>query len=265
MSANTAIENGAKLWRAARLGQLPRVQRLLKHGADLGYRCDEHGTTALHQAVGNTRKDVVAALLEADASVDDEDNDGKTPLHYAESADLVEFLIAAGADVDHEDCEGKTPGRIALINQNEAVVEALISGRADRSKIYKPRKDTHRSRRVISDNQSTNEGPDLQHNDIRGAPDPSAKHEQNTGDNITTISTGLSDFHLRLTAGDNDRSSLVTPGDQIARRTPPQQHTMSLGRDELHGQLSAADGFPNSNTGGSEQALKLIIGIVSVC
>jgi ankyrin repeat protein len=52
--------------------------------------------------VANTRKDVVVVLLEADASVDDEDNDGKTPLHHAESADIVEILIAAGADVDHE-------------------------------------------------------------------------------------------------------------------------------------------------------------------
>ena len=54
------------------------------------------------------------ALLEADASVDDEDNEGKTALHFATDADIVVALIMAGADVDHEDHKGKTPGRLAL-------------------------------------------------------------------------------------------------------------------------------------------------------
>jgi hypothetical protein len=199
--------------------------------------------------VANTRKDVVVVLLEADASVDDEDNNGKTPLHYTESADIVESLIAAGADVDHEDGEGKTPGRIALINQNEAVVKALISGRADRSKIYERRKDSHRSRRVISDNQSTKEDADLRSNSFRETPDPSADHEQDTGDNMATVATELSDMYLHRTAGGSDHSSFATAGDQAARRTPPQQDVISRERNEVHGQPSAADGFPTSNTG----------------
>ena len=141
-----ATENGAKLWRAARFGQLPRVQRLLKLGADISYRCNEHGTTALHQAVGNSHTDVVEVLLAANANVDDEYNEGKTALHFTTSADIAQVLIIAGADVDHEDSEGKTPGRLARDREDTAVVQALINGHADPSKIYQPREETHSSR-----------------------------------------------------------------------------------------------------------------------
>ena len=175
-SNETATENGAKLWRAARLGQLPRVQRLLKLGADVSYRCNEYGTTALHQAVGNSHKDVVTALLEADANVDDEDHEGKTALHVSTSTDVVKALIMAGADVDHEDREGKTPGRLALERKNMAVVLALIYGHADSNKIYKPLEDTHSSGRVKSGNQSEEEVANLQHNHIGVIHDPSVTY-----------------------------------------------------------------------------------------
>lgn len=118
------------------MGQLPRVQRLIKLGANVGYRCDENGTTALHQAVDNSYKDVVEALLEAGASVDDEDDENATALHFASRQDVAETLIAAGADVDHEDRAGKTPGRRARDRQHMSVVEALIAGRADPSKMH---------------------------------------------------------------------------------------------------------------------------------
>jgi ankyrin repeat protein len=191
----TATENGAKLWRAARSGQLPRVQRLLKLGADVSYRCNEYGTTALHQAAGNSHKDVLEALLEAGSNVDDEDIKGSTALHYATSASVVEALIMAGADVDHEDREGKTPGRIALDCNNMAVVGALVSERADPSKIYEPRRSTDSSRRVTL-----------------------GKQEEDIGGRIPILAAQLSDMDLRRTAGDNNRSSLTTPVIQTTER-----------------------------------------------
>lgn len=107
------------------------------------------------------------ALLQADASIDDEDFEGKAALHFATDADIVVALIMAGADVDHEDNKGKTPGRLALDRNDTAVVEALINGRADPSKIYEPREEAG-SRLVTSGNGSEEEeeekeeDPDLQ-------------------------------------------------------------------------------------------------------
>lgn len=111
-------------------------------GADLDYHCEEDATTSLHQAVSNGHQDVMRALLEAGANVDEEDNSGATPLHLAARKDMVEMLISAGADLDHEDYAGRTPGRRALDRKNMVVVAALIDGCADRGKIYRMIQDT---------------------------------------------------------------------------------------------------------------------------
>lgn len=170
-STETATENGAKLWRAARFGQLPRVQRLLKLGANVGYRCNEHGTAALHQAAGDSHKDVMEALLESDANVDDMDHEGKTALHYATSVDIVKSLVMAGADVDHEGREGRTPGRVALVRKSTAVLNAFIEGLADPSKIFEPRLRTDSSRFETSGKLSEGEETDLQDYHALRAPD----------------------------------------------------------------------------------------------
>lgn len=273
----TATENGAKLWRAARLGQLPRVQRLLKLGADVAYRCDEHGTTALHQAVGDSHKDVVEALLEADASVDDVDFEGKTALHFATVADIVVALIMAGADVDHEDHQGKTPGRLALDRNDAAVVEALIDGRADPSKIYEPREDVG-SRLVTSGNQSDEEGdPDLQHYHFREAHDPSDKNEQNTGGRIPVLAKELD---VAPPTRSRNRSSLPKPGDCSKEQAVLHPHTNGPGREQMYKQdfishvpstlapkasshLPASGSTPALDVRKCDQGRRLIIAIVS--
>ncbi|GAB7334215.1 hypothetical protein MBLNU13_g06268t2 [Cladosporium sp. NU13] len=252
----TANENGAKLWRAARSGQLPRVRRLLKLGADLSYRCNEYGTTALHQAVGNSHRDVVEALLEADASVDDEDHEGKTALHFATSADVVEALIMAGADVDHENREGMTPGRLALDRQN------IDSEDEDENE----------------EEEDENADTGLQQDRVRGALGSLANYEQDTDGGIPILAAQLSDMELRLTAGNSDHSGCTTPGYHTKGHTPPQQYAIFQGRDQVHesylisempttmtpevsSPLSAADGLPSMEIGGSDQDCRLVIGI----
>lgn len=111
-------------------------------GADLDYHCEEDATTSLHQAALNGHQNVARALLEAGANVDEEDNTGATPLHFAARKEMVEILISAGADLDHEDHAGRTPGHRALGCNNMVVVAALIDGCADRGKIYRTIQDT---------------------------------------------------------------------------------------------------------------------------
>ena len=294
-STETATEKGVKLWRAARSGQLPRVRRLLKLGADVSYRCNEYGTTALHQAVGNSHNDVVEALLEADASVDDEDHEGKTALHFATTADIVEVLIMAGADVDHENREGKTPGRLALDRQIIDVVEALIGGRADPTKIYEMPEDTGSSKPLTygshsedkdeieedEEGEHENEQTGLQQDHVRSASGSLAKHEQGTDGHIPILAAERSDMDLRLTAGNSDHGGCTTPGYRTKGRTPPQQHAAFKGRDQVHescfisampttmtpevrSSLSAADNSHSIEISGSDQDRRLVIGVVSI-
>jgi len=206
----------------------------------VSYRCKEHGTTALHQTVGNSHNDVVQVLLEAGASVDDEDYEGNTALHFATSADVVEALIMAGADVDHENRESKTPGRLALDRPDMEVVEALISGRADPSKIYEPGAMPNSSRRVNvkSGKQSQDRTTDLQGDHIQEVPSPSANHKQDPSGHMPTFAALLASVGRPRTAGDNNCNSLTTTGIQTTER-------------------------PTVNIGGSDQEHKLIIGIVS--
>lgn len=111
------------------------MKYLLKSGADLTYRYEEDGTTPLHQAALLGDIDILQALLQAGASVDDEDRAGATALHYAAKRQVVAALITAGADVDHEDHAGRTPGRRARERSDELVVHELLYNHADPSKI----------------------------------------------------------------------------------------------------------------------------------
>lgn len=111
------------------------MRYLLKSGADLTYRYEEDGTTPLHQAALVGDIDILQVLLQAGASVDDEDRAGATALHYAAKRQIVAALIIAGADVDHEDHAGRTPGRRARERSDMLVVDELLYNHADPSKI----------------------------------------------------------------------------------------------------------------------------------
>ena len=111
------------------------MRYLLKSGADARYRCEEDGTTPLHQAALLSDTTILEDLLAAGASVDDEDGEGATAMHYASQSMAVVTLVIAGADVDHEDHAGRTPGCRARERSNMGVVKQLLENHADLSKI----------------------------------------------------------------------------------------------------------------------------------
>lgn len=79
------------------------------------------GTTAMHLAAANGRRNVVEFLIANRASVIAEDDTGQTPLHLAAGAFIARRLIGVGADASARDARGATPlhtartGSVALI------------------------------------------------------------------------------------------------------------------------------------------------------
>ena len=69
----------------------------------------QNGLTPLHVAVCCKHKIIISELLEHDADINIQDNDGNTPLMVACSlghADLVEMLLDYDADTDVKNKQG---------------------------------------------------------------------------------------------------------------------------------------------------------------
>ena len=101
------------LFNAAGVGDLDKVQSLIKTGVAVDERSAQWGWTPLICAVFHNQPHVVAYLLEAGADPNVASVDGKTPLMYATShgdsgIGIVKDLIAHGADLYVKDKTGET-------------------------------------------------------------------------------------------------------------------------------------------------------------
>ena len=107
------------------------VVRCLEDGATIEAQ-DEGGRTPLRWAAQGSSLDVVRALLAAGADVAEA---GWTPLHVAvvlgQPPAAVKTLLAAGADIEAKDEAGWTPLHWAAQGDSPAVVKALLAGGAD--------------------------------------------------------------------------------------------------------------------------------------
>jgi len=126
-SDSHAAQAGAvtPLHRAAQLGQIDTVKRLLDEGADVNAR-DPAGVSPLHRAVGMGHTDVVNLLLERGADVTATAPFGTTPLHSAAIRGqwrAAELLIEHGADVNAKTTDGQTPLHLAAANPRGGVPE----------------------------------------------------------------------------------------------------------------------------------------------
>ena len=124
-----------------RSGNLQRVQALIRSGASVNAQCgDPYGIdTLLSLAVSCGHKDIVLALLAAEADVNAKALSGQTALHMAcdftarlgeqgrsDLKDIVLALLGAGADVHAKERLGRTALHFACKHQLEEVVQALI-------------------------------------------------------------------------------------------------------------------------------------------
>ncbi|XP_059170555.1 serine/threonine-protein phosphatase 6 regulatory ankyrin repeat subunit B-like [Physella acuta] len=85
----------------------------------------------LHAELGSL--DQVKKLLDEGQLVDQEDDEGHTPLIAAVTADkgnVVDYLLQAGCDVDYRNKEGNTALMFAVTSTNEGMVQRLINAGA---------------------------------------------------------------------------------------------------------------------------------------
>lgn len=114
------------LFDAARVNDVEAASDLLAVDAASVNEQDDMGRTPLHFACAYDAHDVLKEILSAAPSVDLELRDAKanTALHYAAGygrSDSVKALVGAGADVSATNDSGKTPAQLAQLDERNPV------------------------------------------------------------------------------------------------------------------------------------------------
>mmetsp|Transcript_34472 Transcript_34472/g.47762 ORF Transcript_34472/g.47762 Transcript_34472/m.47762 type:complete len:236 (+) Transcript_34472:324-1031(+) len=111
---------------ACKYGDLEAVEDFLAVGKDVN-ETDEVGRTPLHFAAAIDHVEITCELLKAGASVDNVDQKNNTPLHYAAGygrLDCVQILLDAGADISIENDTGKTAGALAKLEPRNPIQQS---------------------------------------------------------------------------------------------------------------------------------------------
>ena len=123
------------LLHAAAFGDLASLNKLLKQGASPNARAkDRTGRTALILAAISGHVDIVEALLNNGAGVDDRDKTGHTALNWAAMrgrTQVVTTLLNKGADINTQDNGGVSPLLYAVGTHNIAMLRLLVANDAD--------------------------------------------------------------------------------------------------------------------------------------
>lgn len=132
LDAGADPNDGVTLPLAASAGDIPVLETLLAHGANVDQRWATDGSTALYAILQWSRTaDGVLWLLAhgADPNAVFSEN-GETLLHVAARAwdvPVVEAMVARGADIDRRRADGRTPYAVAELNGNRAVADWLLA------------------------------------------------------------------------------------------------------------------------------------------
>ncbi|EFN65781.1 Transient receptor potential channel pyrexia [Camponotus floridanus] len=89
----------------------------------------------MHLATLAQSVETIKELITFGAKVDEEDNEGRTPLHYAavpnENSEMIKILIQVCASTNKADKFGFTPPHIAAMNENSHNTGMLLSEGGD--------------------------------------------------------------------------------------------------------------------------------------
>ena len=131
-------EECSAIHRACAQGFVEIVRALLRaNKANLNAR-DNDGNTPLHFACAGRHFDVIRALLDEGASLEEKNWCARTVLHEASKAgnlEMVEWLLDEGADM-HARCnpDGNRPLHLAVVGRHFEVVRALVEAPGGRRK-----------------------------------------------------------------------------------------------------------------------------------
>lgn len=129
-----ASANKFALHKAAKDNHLTRIVELLSSGqVNVDAIHDYNYTTPLHWAANfnncDSHFDTIEVLLKNEASVNAQDNDGRTPLDYSvknSNFRSVQLLLNFKADVNIKNRHGETPLFEAVRGENMKIVQLLI-------------------------------------------------------------------------------------------------------------------------------------------
>jgi len=118
------------IWSAASVGDLPQVERLLQQGIKVDER-DNGGKTPLHYAVQSKNVKLVRLLIERGADVNAKVSGNVTPLMLSVDMafgdpEIALELLKAGADVTIQDTGGDSALLIATTESSNEVMEAML-------------------------------------------------------------------------------------------------------------------------------------------
>lgn len=117
------------LLKAAADGDLDKVKRLVEEEMASVIARNNFGVSAIIQAANNGHTNVVEALINYGANIEDESNNGKTSLHWAcywGHYSTVQLLIQKGANISTIDVEGMTPLMSATFKKHILIVKLLL-------------------------------------------------------------------------------------------------------------------------------------------
>ncbi|KAJ8013966.1 hypothetical protein DPEC_G00035340 [Dallia pectoralis] len=136
--ADVNITNGSgkdSLMLACFAGHLDIVKYLRRFGASWQSR-DMGGCSPLHWAVDGGHLDVIAYMIQDGCELEVRDSVSHwTPLMRVSAVSgnpaVASLLIKAGADVNTKDKDGKTPLMVAVLNNQEELVQLFLDSGAD--------------------------------------------------------------------------------------------------------------------------------------
>lgn len=116
-----------KLFKACEKGDLKKIKKLIKSGANVNYKGDD-GITPLYF----TKKiEISKLLIDAGANVNEKNNWDWSPIHLVNDIDITKLLIENGADVNVKDNDGMTPLHWITNSNNYDKAKLLIEKGAE--------------------------------------------------------------------------------------------------------------------------------------
>jgi len=119
-------DNRKDIWHYVSAGDLEQVAALLDTAKFSIDQPDEDGRTPLMWAVDKEHIAMATNLLKRGAAVNGRDSEGQTALHYAalqESKEMVQLLLEHGADKTVADNDGSVPSELADNEELQALLQ----------------------------------------------------------------------------------------------------------------------------------------------